>query len=156
MGTRPLHREDLFWLKVFKTPGQGCWLWTGSRQARHGYGTFWDGTTAQLAHRYSFMLHGGEVPEGFVLDHLCQVMHCVRPDHLRVVTTKQNNEHLVVHRVNNTSGHRGVYPQPSGRWAAQVRHHGRSHYRSFDTAEQAAEWAKAKRLELFTHNEGDK
>ena len=42
------------------------------------------------AHRWSYQHHIGPVPEGLVLDHLCRVRHCVNPDHLEPVTSREN------------------------------------------------------------------
>jgi hypothetical protein len=32
----------------------------------------------------------GPIPDGLVLDHLCRVRNCVRPEHLEVVTFREN------------------------------------------------------------------
>lgn len=73
----------------------GCWLWTKSLQT-HGYSYIAQkkddrpfGT--QLGHRISYMLFKGPIKKGYVLDHLCQVKRCVNPDHLEVVTQRENN-----------------------------------------------------------------
>lgn len=81
---------ERFWSKVAKT--DTCWLWNGT--ARSGYGVFhWGGRHAHQstgAHRYAYMLEKGEIGEGLVLDHLCRVPLCVRPDHLEPVTQREN------------------------------------------------------------------
>lgn len=153
---------DRFWSKVFKSPKPGCWLWT-SPKLDDGYAMFYDGQKMVLAHRYSWALAGHPLPDyengrGSMLDHICRVRHCVNPAHMRVVTRKQNNEHLDADgslRKNNSSGFRGV-SKAGDSWTAQVMHRGRNHCkRGFDTPEAAGEWARAKRLELFTHSDGD-
>lgn len=73
----------------------GCWLWRGSHgPASNGYGRIGVGTQRQrrsrLAHRVSYELLVGPIPDGLVLDHLCGVRHCVNPDHLEPVTQKEN------------------------------------------------------------------
>jgi hypothetical protein len=68
-----------------------CWLWKGARN-RRGYGRFWDGARARLAHVWSFEQRRGAVPEGLELDHLCMNQSCVRPDHLEPVTHQENNQ----------------------------------------------------------------
>jgi hypothetical protein len=75
--------DERFWPKVEKTGT--CWLWGGARD-RGGYGVFEN----QKAHRVSYVLSGGTIPEGLQLDHLCFVRHCVNPEHLEPVTAKEN------------------------------------------------------------------
>lgn len=70
-------------------PNTGCWLWTGGLMNR-GYGKLCFGDGTRLAHRVSWELHRGPIPEGLVLDHVCRVRSCVNPDHLRLVTIAQN------------------------------------------------------------------
>ncbi len=83
---RPTALDRLKWLIV---EVGDCWLWRGSLNNK-GYGWFrWNGRT-QLAHRASFILHGGVIPEGMELDHLCRTPHCVRPDHLEPVSHREN------------------------------------------------------------------
>lgn len=83
-----LSTSDLarFWSKVDKT--STCWLWTG--RTHDGYGRFELGRKSLRAHRVSFTLAGGEIPEGLVLDHICRVRNCVNPEHLRAVDNKAN------------------------------------------------------------------
>lgn len=69
----------------------GCWIWQGSTSGDGRYGQFaFDGLGVHGAHRASFMLAGGTIPDGLVLDHLCKVTLCVNPDHLEVVTQTEN------------------------------------------------------------------
>jgi hypothetical protein len=76
---------------VEKTPT--CWLWKGVKGTTHKiqYGYFSNGTKGGvLAHRHSYQIHKGEIPIGMVIDHLCGNGLCVNPEHLRVVTNKEN------------------------------------------------------------------
>lgn len=85
---RGLPLEQRFWMKVNKT--STCWLWTAATQQK-GYGIFGVGTGRTTpAHRYSYELHVGPIPEGMQIDHLCRVRSCVNPAHLEVVTPLQN------------------------------------------------------------------
>ena len=155
---RPLKLTDpipRFWEKVTKT--DGCWNWVSAMKP-NGYGAYWDGERLKYAHRYSYELLSGPIPEGMQIDHTCHNRACVNPAHLRVATTKQNIENLAGLRVDNTSGYRGViWDKGRNAWVARVQHNGRQHHAGyFSTREEAADAATAKRNELFTHNDKDR
>jgi hypothetical protein len=77
-----------FWSKVAIDPS-GCLMWTTGRNI-DGYGKFhWDGKDIP-AHRFVYEALVGPIPDGLVIDHLCRVRHCVRPDHLEAVTPRVN------------------------------------------------------------------
>lgn len=80
-------RADRFWAKVEK--GEGCWVWSASL-THDGYGCFRGENGMTLAHRFSYILANGPVPDGFQIDHLCRNRRCVRPDHLESVTPREN------------------------------------------------------------------
>ncbi len=69
--------------------GDGCWEWTASVR-RDGYGQFRLDGRVVSAHRVSYGLFVGPIPEGLTLDHLCRNRLCVRPDHLEPVTLCEN------------------------------------------------------------------
>jgi len=56
-----------------------CWLWRGSLN-NSGYGP----------HKVIWEEKNGPVPEGYELDHLCKIRHCVNPDHLIAVPLAAN------------------------------------------------------------------
>ena len=154
--------EERFWSKVDKeSSDKGCWLWIAGKSA-DGYGKFTynpeKARHEQMAHRVSYILCLGIIPPGMQIDHLCYINSCVNPKHLRIVTAKQNVENLGSLKRNNTSGYRGVsWHKATKKWTAQVVHNG-VQYRLgiFVSASEAGAAAKAKRLELHTHNEQDK
>lgn len=68
----------------------GCWRWSGARNAR-GYGRM--GTNRAewwYAHRYAYERFVGDIPAGLVIDHLCRNTGCVNPAHLEAVTHAVN------------------------------------------------------------------
>lgn len=74
---------ERFWAKVART--EACWLWLGAQDLQ-GYGRL----GARLAHRVSYELFSGPIPEGLEIDHLCRVRSCVNPAHLEPVTHQEN------------------------------------------------------------------
>lgn len=85
-------RAARFWSKVDKT--ETCWLWTGKLD-RVGYGDRTigpghDNAHRDFPHRIAYRLFVGPIPDGHEIDHLCRVRHCLRPDHLEVVTHAEN------------------------------------------------------------------
>lgn len=66
----------------------GCWVWTDA--ARAGYGFLLVNGKKQMAHRVSYELHVGPIPEGLQIDHLCRNKLCVNPTHLEPVTQREN------------------------------------------------------------------
>lgn len=69
----------------------GCWIWQGATSSK-GYGRVRVAGKVEFAHRVSYRLHIGEIPDGLELDHLCRVRNCIRPDHLEPVTHRENME----------------------------------------------------------------
>ena len=78
--------EDRFWKYVNKT--DSCWLWTGSANI---YGDIFKiGVGKMLAHRASWEIHFGEIPDDIKVLHKCDVPLCVNPEHLFLGTTLDN------------------------------------------------------------------
>lgn len=71
--------------------GSGCWVWTGSKLPK-GYGRFWVSPSRGIcyAHRFSYEVFVGPIPEGLCIDHLCRNTSCVNPTHLEAVSVGEN------------------------------------------------------------------
>ena len=79
--------EERFWAKVDKT--ETCWLWIGA-QSRTGYGSFGVKRKTHYVHRLAYEWLIGPIPEKLVIDHLCRVRNCVNPDHMEIVSHREN------------------------------------------------------------------
>jgi len=82
-------RDETPWLvegRGYHTP---CWTWQLSVN-RGGYGMVNRDGYAGHAHRWVYMRHVGEIPDGLQLDHLCRNRDCVNPAHLEPVTQREN------------------------------------------------------------------
>ncbi len=118
---------DRFWSKVNKDGPiaehmeTACWLWTDA-PTRAGYGLFWLNPRKIYAHRFSYELNVGQIPEGHQLDHRCFVRNCVNYGHLRPATNQQNGQ-------NRQQPGKGVHwNKQAGKWHAQDHHHGQTIY----------------------------
>lgn len=81
-----------FWSKVKKS--NDCWEWTGAYNGK-GYGQLSINGVTVFAHRYSWQLHNGPIPEGMQVLHCCDNRRCVRPDHLFLGTHEDNMRDMV-------------------------------------------------------------
>jgi hypothetical protein len=79
--------ELRFWAKVRRQ--DDCWEWRGSRNPR-GYGKISNKGKLLGAHRVSYEIHKGQIPDGLEIDHLCRNRWCVNPDHLEAVSHAAN------------------------------------------------------------------
>ena len=74
-----------FWKKVHKT--DTCWIWIGAI-ASGKYGSYY----GMGAHRFSYqIINNVKIPEGYVVMHICDTPLCVKPDHLKIGTPKENS-----------------------------------------------------------------
>lgn len=71
-------------------PNSGCWLWT-ARLSHDGYPMApRNPQKINYAHRLSYIINVGPIPDGLELDHTCRTRCCVNPRHLEPVTKLVN------------------------------------------------------------------
>ena len=80
--------QERFDDKYIPVTEAGCWLWTATTW--NGYGKLSNQGRLRYAHRISYELHIGEIPEGMHVLHKCDVPCCVNPHHLFLGTHKDN------------------------------------------------------------------
>jgi hypothetical protein len=80
---------DRFWQFVEESEN-GCWEWLGQIDKRHGYGFYRANGVNLRAHRVSYTLLLGAIPNALTIDHVCRNRRCVNPDHLEAVQNKEN------------------------------------------------------------------
>lgn len=97
----PLTEKDKerFWAKVDKMGPEECWLWRGVRGGKR-YGTFFlrntrdaSGRTKKIyggSNRVAYTIGCGQIPDGFMVCHRCDVPGCCNPGHLFVGTQADN------------------------------------------------------------------
>lgn len=84
-------RQDLavrFWKKVDRRSGDECWEWTGTRHK--GYGRINVDRRMVQAHRVSWGLTFGPVPDRTCVCHSCDNPPCCNPAHLFLGTHAEN------------------------------------------------------------------
>lgn len=100
-----------FWNKVhFIDDATSCWEWRAGLHPT-GYGTLQIGRGYELAHRISYRLAHGAIPDGAHILHKCDNPACVRPDHLFVGTHADNMRDMA--KKGRMNGGHGVKLNPA-------------------------------------------
>lgn len=103
---------DRFETKYSVNLFSGCWEWQAALN-REGYGEYAINRKTFRAHRVSFMIHKGDIPEGLYVCHTCDNTVCVNPEHLFLGTQADNM------RDRNKKG-RANMPQGEKMWCAKL------------------------------------
>jgi hypothetical protein len=87
---RHISPQDRLWTEIEKDPRTGCWNYSG--RSCNSYGALSVSGKQQYAHRVSYELTKGPIPEGCRLRRTCRNKRCVNPDHLRLTGPKKPAE----------------------------------------------------------------
>ena len=85
--------DDRFWAQVDRRGPDECWPWQGA--TIRGYGHSHANYVHYYAHRRSYEMHHGPIPEGMVVRHRCDNPPCVNPAHLQVGTQVDNINDMI-------------------------------------------------------------
>lgn len=102
-------------------PNSGCWLWIGACDSV-GYGNFRIKNKSWKAHRFSWTIHNGIIPDGLFVLHKCDVRPCINPNHLFLGTHLDNMRDMHAKGRARCGGHRKrLYRESPGKVCPQCK-----------------------------------
>lgn len=102
--------KERFEAKFIK--GDGCWEWTAVKD-KDGYGKVKIAGRQKMAHRVSYQLYIGAIPDGLFCLHHCDNPSCVNPAHLFLGTDADNMQDCL-------NKGRGARPFGEKHWGAKL------------------------------------
>lgn len=93
-GRRVLSFAERFTLQFEPEPNSGRWIWIGAR-IQTGYGHISRDGRPMEAHRASWSLENGPIPNGLSVLHRCDNPPCVNPRHLFLGSILDNNRDTI-------------------------------------------------------------
>jgi hypothetical protein len=94
VGPSTIPTSERFLALTIPEPNSGCLLWLGTVSKTSGYGNYALKKYRTSAHRASYILFKGEIPDGTEVCHTCDVKLCVNPDHLFIGSRMDNQQDM--------------------------------------------------------------